>query len=520
MKSHVSLYSARMRAVNVELIKSVLYANNQADYDQAMSNFIENIHPSLFSELDWMENTVPANHRENAGKMNDELFLNNLEQIVKLREIEFELNEDELFDEVMENIDFYRYIIDIEPKISEAFNKNNYQSILSAYRQTSEKRNYTHPDRYKDIGRITEQKLYRLTDKQNIPLVMKEIVQNLLAFSLDHVSSRMRTKKFIRKTGVEVFQFAVDEITSASQIVELKEMVRYIKENANEFHLLPLLESLNVIEKFLENSNILMSDKFEGEKAVGYGPCGHCAMAFSSIAIISLDPTCPYLFEQGDTLHLPLEFNTAQCPFCGQVRRIDTPAMFYRPSNKKVIYNIPTQNQYSESEAENHYGEMIGILRERYKNRISPEEAEVFDKAGEEITYNMAHFLTAIQMGTTNKVWHAFLRVGLADGSAMLLDKTTGTLIDLIDSEEVAQMWDLSAGDSAMEIFSIDKNINKQLFQMAKEAYYKGDYEKAEQLFTDIYELNRDDTIIRRYLTSVYLYQGKKEMAEKLINKK
>jgi hypothetical protein len=520
MTSQAHLYSARKRAVNVELIKSILYANNQADYDHAMTNFTENLHPSLFAELDWMENTIPANQRENAREMNDSLFLNNLEKIIKLREIEFELNEDELFDEVLENRDFYSYIIEIEPKISAAFNENNYQSILNAFRQTNEKKIYLHPNRYKDIGHITEQKLSQLNDRQNLPFVMKEILLNLLALSLDHVSSRMRTRNFVRKTGMEVFQFAVGEITSKYQIDELKKMASYIKGNANEFYLLHLLESLNVIEEFLENSNILMTNKFEGEKAVGYGHCGHCAMMFSSCAIISLDPTCPYLIEQSGALHLPLKFNTAQCPFCGQVRRIDTPAMFYRPSNKKVIYNIPTHNQYSEAEAENFYAELIGELKERYKKRISPEEAEAFDNAGEEITYNMAHFLTAIQMGTVNKVWHTFIQVGLADGSALLVDKTTSTIIDLIDPAEVEQMWDLSTDDPAMENLSQDKNINMQLFRDAKEDYGKGDYKKAERLFTDLYGSNPDNAIICRYLASVYLYQGKKKMAEELINKK
>jgi tetratricopeptide (TPR) repeat protein len=465
-----------------------------------------------------MEINVPDNQRADARAMIDALFLNNLEKILQLREIEFELNEGELFDEVLENRDFYRYILEIEPKISTAFKENIYQPVLKAYHQTSEKKDYIDPDRYEDIRRITEQKLARIADRENLPLVMREISLNLLAFSLDHISSRIRAKRFVRKTGMEVFQFKVGEITSASQIDELKQMVGYLIENAREFNLLPLLESFNVIGKFLEKGDVLMADKFEGEKAVGYGPCDRCTMMFSSSAIVSLDPSCPNLIDKDETLHLPLEFNSAQCPFCGIVKRIDTPAMFYRPSNKKIIYNVPTHHQYSEAEAENLYAEMIGNIRERYRKRISHEEAVAFDNAGEEITYNILHFLTSIQMGTVNRVQHAFLQVKLAGGSSLLVDPTTNAIIDLVSPAEVAQMWDLSDDTALTEDQSLNRNIDEQAFREAKDAYNKGDYEKAEQLFMDIYRSDPDDKIAGRYLSSVYLHLGKKELAEELIN--
>ncbi len=518
MKPNANIYPARERATNVELIKGLLYAESRESYDGALTRFIENIHPSLFAELDWMENSVPAQRRENAQAMNDALFLNNLESIIKLREIEFELPQDELFDEIKENRDFYKYILETEPKISKVFKENNYRAIVSAYEQTNEKSTYANPNKYKEIARITEHKLYQINDRQNLPLVMREVLMNLLALSLDHVSTRMRTKKFVRKTGMEVFQFNVGEITSEHQIMELKDMVSYIKENVHGYGLLPLWESLSVMEDFLDHGNILKADRFDGEKAVGYGHCGHCAMMFCSAAVISLDSTCPYFIDQNDRLHLPLEFNSAQCPFCGKVRRIDTPAMFYRPSNKKVIYNIPTQNQYSESEAEDLYGEMIGKLRERYKKRISAEEAEVFDRSGEEITYNMVHFITAIQMGTVNRVWHTFLRLRLADGSALLLDQTSNTLIDLIYPADVTQMWDLIPEDTAGKILTLDKNIDKQAFRDAKEVYNRGDYQKAETLFANLYKTHPEDKIIGRYLASVYMYLGKNEMAVAIFN--
>ena len=51
--------------------------------------------------------------------------------------------------------------------------------------------------------------------------------------------------------------------------------------------------------------------------------------------------------------------------------------------------------------------------------------------------------MLAIQTGTTNIVWHAFNRVQLADGGALLVDPTTGVTIELISSGEVHDFWDI-----------------------------------------------------------------------------
>ncbi|SMO73407.1 hypothetical protein SAMN06265379_10680 [Saccharicrinis carchari] len=160
---------------------------------------------------------------------------------------------------------------------------------------------------------------------------------------------------------------------------------------------------------------------------------------------------------------------------------------------------------------------MIGELRERYKKRISSQEAEAFDRAGEEISYNMTHFITAVQMGTVNKVWHTFLRVRLADGSSVLLDQTSNTLIDLLNPAEVTRMWDLIPEEPVRENIILYSNSNKQAFNDAKEAYNQKDYQKAEKLFAHLNESDPDDKVIGRYLSSVYLYQGKKEMAQAIL---
>ncbi|SMO73412.1 hypothetical protein SAMN06265379_10681 [Saccharicrinis carchari] len=141
-----SLYPARERAINVGIIKGLMYADSQASYDMALNNFIENIHPSLFAEMDWMEISVPPERKENARVMNDALFLNNLEHVLKLRGLEFEMNDDELFDEIRENKDFYRYILEVEPRISKAFNEHTYQAIVNSYNQSNKKKGFiTYP---------------------------------------------------------------------------------------------------------------------------------------------------------------------------------------------------------------------------------------------------------------------------------------------------------------------------------------------------------------------------------------
>jgi hypothetical protein len=85
MRLYPTLYPHRSRNTNIQLIENIIYADCQASYKKAAVNLTDNLHPSLFAELDWMEMSIPSEHSENATKLVDELFLSNLERIIASR---------------------------------------------------------------------------------------------------------------------------------------------------------------------------------------------------------------------------------------------------------------------------------------------------------------------------------------------------------------------------------------------------------------------------------------------------
>ena len=279
-----------------------------------------------------------------------------------------------------------------------------------------------------------------------------------------------------------------------------------------------LVEITATALRFLDERDVLSRNSFEGERATGYGNCGECSMMFASSVITSLDTTCPFLFEDGkNRVHLPLQFNIAACPFCGARKRVDAPSMFYRPSNHKVIYCVPTMGQYSEEKAEEIHGEVISALREGYKGRISPEEAEAFDAAGEEVTYSMADFIVAVQMGTTNKVWHAFITLTLADGSALIVDTTTNSMIELVNPSEIHQLWDLHETGAGHDQPGVQALQGSDSLAEAMTAYANKDNETALRLLEREHVQDPENPIVKQYLASLYLGMGKKELAAEML---
>jgi hypothetical protein len=442
------LYPQRNRDTNVRLIKDVIGAPSQGAHDEALARFASELHPSLFAELDWMEMTGPEHNRERAVGLIDALFLNHLEQILEARSVQFELDEDDLFDEVLENYSFYMLILQEAPEIAKALSPALRARIQAHYEATDRERKLRIPERHAALQEGVHSTLSSIRDRTRYPLVLTELVTNEIVRALDHPSSRMRAKRFLRKLGGRFPQFPAGELARREDLEGLIARVRAVDEAAREFALLRLLRCTQAILQHLEERDILALDRFEGEWATGYGPCRHCAMMFASSAVIFLDPTCPLLGESDEErIHLPLAFNVATCPFCGTRQRSNAPSMFYWPSRKKVLYCVPRDGSRSEGEAEAAHRDTIQEIRRRYMERIGAEEAAAFEAAAEEIVYSMIHFIVAIQMGTANRVHHAFLRVRLAGGTSLIVDQTTKVSIELINETETLQLWNLREYD-------------------------------------------------------------------------
>ena len=72
VSSDVDLYPPRERALNVALIRAVVYAQDEAAFDAALSGFSEQFHPSVIAELDWMEQVVDEKQLIHAQRRRDD----------------------------------------------------------------------------------------------------------------------------------------------------------------------------------------------------------------------------------------------------------------------------------------------------------------------------------------------------------------------------------------------------------------------------------------------------------------
>ena len=518
MISHSKLYPLRLRETNIGLIKDIVYSNSLIQHEEAIGVFSDNLHPSLYAELDWMEITMPTENSQQVADLVDYLFLNNLEKILLMRRIEFDLEGAELHVEIVENHEFYQYIFENEPEVSTVLGPELSRRLKHAYYE-SQKQNHLHQFNMYDEEKRIRQLLYQVGDREIIPLLIEVEIKNAIAILLDHVSSRMRTKKYIRFLGGKFPNLSdIGNLGSKTSINELEKKLKKIYEQSKQYNLFRLSNVSQIALDYLRETDILSLDKFEGERAAGYGHCGNCSMMYASSAVISLDTTCPFLFEKGtDMIYLPMDLNTSRCPFCGEKQRVSSPAMFYSPKRKSVIYCTPTIGQYSEEEAEEVHRPLINEIRERYKNRISVEEAQAFDAAIEEVTYDGVSFLRAIQMGTADNVRHAFIIVRLIDGVELIFDTTTGVMIELTSPSELSSLWDINVGEEpgVQQIDQLQTDIVS--IDNALSAYSDGNYELARDILEEKHEQSPYDKMIRNNLATVYLALGDKNSAIKIL---
>lgn len=519
MTNFRGIYSPRDRDTNVALIKNVLYAQNEENYRFSLKEFEANIHPSMYAELDWMERTMPQENRERAIEFVDGMFLNNLEKIVSLRQDEFRLNVRESIEEVTLNRDFYRFIIDQEPEIVNSFPEDLRKQIKDTYNAPPETLSIKETTLFEPENKRIRQLLNQIKDNEVLPLVVEMEIDNAVAKCLDHVSSRMRAKSYVRSLKNNFPQLNLSKFLTNEDLKRFVGQLEKIYSEAKKRSLIPLAVVCEIVLDYFDQTDVLNLTEFGGERAKGYGHCGQCSMMYSSTAIVSLDPTCPFLFEHGaDRIYLPLDFNISVCPFCGYKSRNDAPAMFYSPSRNQVIYCVPTLGQFTEAQAEDVHKPVIDAIRERYKEKIGALQAAAFENANEEVTYDSSRFILAIQMGTANLVHHAFNRVSLADGSALIVDPTTQVMVELITPTEVHNMWDLEVMSCVETVDNKgEKVLDAELLTNAISAFSEGDYLKAKELLEREYERNPKNNMVKKNLAVAYLSLGDKESAQNVL---
>lgn len=517
MSSFPGLYPPRDRSTNIELIKSLRAAHTQEEFEAADERIATGLHPSLLAELDWMEMTMPTQQRTDGARLVDGLFLHYLPTIMSQRKIEFDLSEEDLRWEISANIDFYRNLVRDEERPLDALGDELSQRIQNCLQNIE-------PDIDGVISRMCQTERPRIVrafsgvEDPNWILLMADVeIQNALAKSLDHVTSRIQTKQFMRHIGGQFPSIEIPSIESNEDLQLLLDRLGSLEALARKFSVYRLVAVCRVLREMLVSADVSRLNVFGGELAAGYGTCGTCSMMYASSAIVSYDPACPRLFEgEDDRIYFPIDFNVSVCLFCGEETRANVPSMFYSPKRNQVIYSYPRLGQFSETGARDVHRPAISALRERYIDRISDEEAAKFEAASEEFTYSALEFLAAIQMGTTVKEEHVSVLVRFHDGSGVIVDPTKGATIGLTRTE-MKNQW---AVDRAVDLDTALKGEGiggGPLLKDAMEAFAAGQYERSRDILEELHKKYPGDEVVRKNLAVAYVTLGDKESARRVL---
>lgn len=518
MQTHPELYPPRSRSTNIALIRGILGARDRADFEAADAEIAQSLHPSLFSELDWMERTMPPDQRQRGGELADDVFTHHLPSLIAQRRVKLELAEADLASEVNNHRQFYNWVLEQYPEVFEALGPELVVQI---------RRNLAAPPPtvkqliapwYQCEKRRVAQLLGAVEDRDWLWFLISVEVQNAMAWALDHPSSRLDAKALVRASGGEFPQLAPVPVHTRQDVERVAASLEGMADQATAYSLLHMTGTCRAIADVLGSIDPSLLLTFSGKRIVGFGPCGRCSMAYAASAIVSFDPTCPEIFDdETGRVYIGHNLNISTCPFCGMKSREDSPALFYAPRRNLVIYNAPRLGQYTEAEALEVHREVLSEIRQDYMQRVDQDNAVAFDRANEEFTYSMPDFLTAIQMGTTAREEHVYNLIrSQVDGSGWIQDATKGVIIYLTPQELQTRSFQGKAGlvYTPDEVFGFRTGPP---MDAALEAIAAKDYDRARQILEELQAAHPDNDTVRRNLAVVYVTIGDKQAARDLL---
>jgi len=514
MQPAPEMYPPRDRATNIDLIRALLHASDESAFDAAMADLGNSLHPSLLAELDWRERSMPPEQRQQASEFADVVFLASLAQIVSARRSEFVAAPEELEAEIHGHRRFYEYLLEQRPDVLDALDRDFNDMVRAQLAEPSRAEEVLRARRSKiraELAPLAES----VEDPEQLRMVINAMAYNAVALALDHVSARLDTKRFLARIGDSMPTILPEDIRDKADINESVDRIYGLADEAARCAAFDLTAAFAAMADVLGTVEVTSLGGCSGEQVYGAGPCGRCSMFFAGTVISIVDPTCPYLTERDDgSIDLGL-FNVTSCPFCGYEARVDTVCLFHSPKRAQVIYNVPALGQFTPSEAIEAHRDTVEDLRRRYRNRLSAEEAECFDRAAEEITHSMPDFLLTVQMGTTAEEDHAYLLIGTADGHGLIADPAKKAQIVLTPDEYLERSAQSpAAGD---ELFDGGLDMTEVLNE-AISAYESEDYGRATEILEWLHDRQPDDARVRRNLAAVYLASGRKSAATVLLS--
>lgn len=433
-----SHYPPRTRAANVEAITELASAEDQAGFEERMRSVLADFHPGLLHELDVAVATAPADSTEGYEHLGSELFLSAMPQLIERRRGDLELDGDALQMTVDQHRSFFTFLLEHHPDPGSFLGQETVERIEEGLAEPAPSADALSDHWYHDERSRLETLLGGLDDAEWVTAKLNAELCNALLTATDNPLARLDARRFIRAKGAYLPTVDVIDVAHDGQDVialvtgELETLGREASE-ADLHHYAAVCRAAGDVLRSLDPSEL---DRFRGRIGLGSGHCGRCSMNYAATGLASFDPTCPGLFDHdGTKVRLTLEHTSSTCPFCRTRQRIHAPALFYSPERNQVVYHLPMVGMTTEAEAIEAARPVIEDLRTSYLERVDPETATGFERAPEEICFDMMDFLYAIQMGTTARENHVFNLIGYDGGAGAIVDVTKGVTIELTPGE-------------------------------------------------------------------------------------
>jgi len=433
----------------VEAISTLAASADQEAYERSMLALLDDYHPGLLHELDVAVASAPAESTEGYEHLASEVFLSALPRLLEQRRTALGLDADEdgagLDATVDQHRTFFSFFVEHHPDPGSILGADAIEQI--------ERRLATPPRSDEELSAVwydgERARLQAvLGDLDDIEWVVAKLNAELctaMLLATDNPLARLDARRFIHRLGAYLptvegidgdrfsLDLAADELEALGQAAA----------GADLHHYAAVCRAAGDVVRGLDQDGL---DQFRGRIGLGSGHCGHCSMNYAATGLASFDPTCPGLFESdgaddgegdgnGARITLTLEHTTSTCPFCQTRQRIHAPAMFYAPERNQVVYHLPMVGVTSEAEAIEAARPVIEELRQSYLERVDEATAADFERAPEEICFDMMEFLSAIQLGTTARENHVFNLVGYDGGAGAIVDVTKGVTIELTTGE-------------------------------------------------------------------------------------
>ncbi len=436
-----SHYPPRDRATNVEAISTLAASADQETYERSMQALLDDYHPGLLHELDVAVASAPPDSTEGYEHLGSEVFLSALPRLLQQRRSALGLD-GERSETVEATVDqhrtFFAFFVEHHPDPGSVLGADTIERVERRLAQPAPSDEELSAVWYDDERARIQAVLGDLDDIEWVIAKLNAELCTAMLVATDNPLARLDARRFVQQRGA--YLPTVEGIDGDRFSLELAaeglETLGRDAAGADLHHYSAFCRAAADVVRGLDQDRL---DQFRGRIGLGSGHCGNCSMNYAATGLASFDPTCPGLFDgddgEGRRITLTLEHTTSTCPFCQTRQRIHAPALFYAPERNQVVYHLPMVGVTTEDEAIEAARPIIEELRQSYLERVDEATAAAFERAPEEICFDMLEFLSAIQLGTTARENHAFNLVGYDGGGGAIIDATKEVIIELTAGE-------------------------------------------------------------------------------------